>query len=303
MSYTNSTEMLTKALKKGYAVGAFNIYNLETALAVIEASIETKSDVILQVSSSAGEYAGFDNLVNLIRPIAEKAPIDICLHLDHGKNYEICARAIKAGFSSVMIDASSLPFDQNVKETKRVVNLARKHNISVEAEIGELKGVEDEKRSNVSKFTDASEAESFAQKTGVNSLAIAIGTAHGINKSSTTPSIHFDIIKEVQTKMPTLPLVCHGASMVRKEFVERFNKFDGEIKKSQGILESDIHQMSVATHICKINIDTDIRLCFSSAVKEYLATNKADFNPRGYLGYAKAQVKEYVKYLQTSVLK
>ncbi len=293
--YCNMTEMLNDARKNGYAIGAFNISNLEFAQAIIKASEEMNTPVILQASESACKYAGFDELVAIVKTLAEKSPSKIALHLDHGKNIEVCKKAIDAGFSSVMIDLSHLPFEENIKGTKEVVEYAKKKNVSVESELGEIVGVEDEQSSEVSHFTDPMMAKEFVEKTGITCLAVSIGTAHGANKGTTEPQIRFDILEELDKTLPNFPLVCHGASRVDKKLVDRFKAYGGVINKAQGIPAKAIQKMATETPIVKINCDTDLRLCFAGSIREFTTNNPEVFDPRKILGYASKNITEYVK--------
>ena len=293
--YCNTDEMLQDARKNSYAIGAFNISNMEFAQAIIKASEEMQMPVILQASESACKYAGFDELVAIVKCMAEKSPSKIALHLDHGKSFDVCKKAIDAGFSSVMIDLSGLSFEDNIIGTKEVVDYAKKHNVSVESELGEIIGVEDEQVSNVSHFTDPKKAKEFVERTGVTSLAVSIGTAHGANKGATEPKIRFDILEELDKALPNFPLVCHGASRVDKKLVDKFKQFGGQLDKAQGIPTEAIKKMATNSPIVKINCDTDLRICFAGAVREFLTNNPTQFDPRKILGYAKEQITEYVK--------
>lgn len=301
MSYTNTNQMFKDAVAKKYAIGAFNVSNMEFIQAVVEAANEAKKPIIIQASESACKYAGFDMLVSIVKTIAKNVSIDVALHLDHGKDFEVCKKAIDAGFSSVMIDASNFSFEDNIKETKKVVEYAHKHNVSVEAELGEIVGVEDEKSSDNEHFTNPDKALTFVKETNIDSLAVSIGTAHGINKSIAEPKIRFDIIKEIEKKLPSFPLVCHGASSVHKPFVETIKKYGGEIKKAQGIPEDALKKMA-KTNIVKINMDTDLRLGYTAALREFFAENKEVFDPRKYLGAGKTKIKEYISYVINNIL-
>ncbi len=293
MALVNSNKILKKALKGGYAVGAFNIYNLETAQAVVSAAEEKCSDAIIAVSEGAGAFAGFENLFAIVNALTKKSKQDFALHLDHGTSFEACKTAIDAGFTSVMIDASSLSFEENVKLTKRVVDYAHKKNVSVEAELGRLIGTEDMISSTAEHFTNPEEARLFVQSTGIDSLAISMGTAHGINKGTTTPCIRFDVIECVSKAIPSTPLVAHGSSSVPKTFVDMINKNGGAITKSQGISTDALKQMA-KTNICKINTDTDIRLAFTAGVRETLTCDQSVFDPRKYLKVARANAKAQI---------
>ncbi|MBQ7453002.1 MAG: class II fructose-bisphosphate aldolase [Clostridia bacterium] len=291
---TNTKPLFDYAIKNKRAICAFNISNLETAQAVIEASNELGAPIIISASESAIAYAGAKTLVSIVNSLnTSKTPI--ALHLDHGKSYEMCKKCIEAGFSSVMFDGSDLPFEENVKTTKRIVTVAHKHGVTVEAELGRIVGIEDNIYSADSVLTKPEEAVLFVQKTGCDSLAISIGTAHGINKGSKEPKIHYETIENVSRALgKNYPLVAHGSSSVPQKFVENINKFGGCIKKSQGISPKDLEKMS-KTSICKINIDTDLRLAFTSAVREFLSQNLEVFDPRKILGYAKNKMKEHAK--------
>ncbi len=293
--YCNTKQMLLDARKNGYAIGAFNISNLEFAQAVIEASVEMNTDVILQASESACKYAGMETLVNIVTSLAKNTTNRIALNLDHGKNVDLCKQAVDAGFSAVMLDLSNLPFEENVKAVKEFADYAHSKNVTVEAELGEIVGVEDEAFSDVTHFTDPVKAKEFVKLTGVDCLAVSIGTAHGPNKGLKTPEIRFDILEALNKELPNYPLVCHGASRVDKKLVDKFIEFGGEIKNAQGIPSEAIKKMSTSTPICKINCDTDLRLCFAGSTREFLAKNPTVFDPRAILKYSRTCIKEYVK--------
>ncbi len=297
--YCNTKEMLLDARKNSYAVGAFNISNMEFAQSVINASVECNQDVILQASESACKYAGMETLVAIVKTLSQNTPNRIALHLDHGKDVETCKKAVDAGFTSVMIDLSTLPFDENVKGVKEVVDYAHKFNVTVEAELGEIVGVEDEAHNDNEHFTDPSLAKRFVELTGVDSLAVSIGTAHGPNKGLTEPKIRFDILSELNKVLPDFPLVCHGASRVDKKLVEKFIKFGGILKKAQGIPAPAIREMSINSPICKINCDTDLRICFAGSTREFLQNNPEVYDPRTILKYSREEIKNYVKECMT----
>ncbi len=293
MKYTklgliNTNKLFADAIAHQYAVPAFNIYNMETLMAVINAARTTHSPVILAVSESALRYMGGDMLIGMIRGADIKPDEKIALHLDHGANLDVCKHAIKLGFSSVMIDASKLPFDENINITKSVVKYAHKHNVSVEAELGTLAGFEDENTSStISTYTNPSDVEKFVNATGIDSLAVAIGTSHGAHKRNNDDAkLRFDILSDIATRMPKLPLVLHGASNIPKKLITTINKFGGKISDAHGI---DKKQLRRATkmNICKINIDSDLRLGFFSAVRKSLATHPNNFNPRQFLSDAR----------------
>ena len=294
---TNTNIIFEYAQKHKCAICAFNVSNLETIKAVTEASRELKAPIIISASEGAIAYAGANNLVSLAGNFSRDTSVPMALHLDHGKSYEICKKCIDAGFSSVMIDGSSLPFEENVALTKKVVQYAHKHGVTVEGELGQIIGIEDNVSSASSILTNPQQAKEFVAKTGCDSLAISIGTAHGINKGSITPQIHYETIEAVSKALgKKYPLVAHGSSSVPQNLVANINKFGGEITKSQGIDYIDLVKMST-TSICKINIDTDLRLCFTSSIRQYLFENRDVFDPRKILGSATNQIKDYAKYL------
>lgn len=295
MSLTNTKNMLNKALKEGYAIPAFNICNMESAQAVAEVAGSLNVPVIISVSEGAGKYAGFDYIKAIVEVASKKYENDIALHLDHGKTFEVCKAAIDAGFTSVMIDASALSYEENIAETKKVVEYAHARNVTVEAELGKIMGTEDLISSTTESFTDPEEAKDFVTKTGVDSLAISIGTAHGVNKSIKTPIIQYEVINSVHNAIPEIPLVAHGSSTVPAKWVDLIIKYGGEIKKSQGISEDDIVKMS-KTAICKINMDTDLRLAHTAGVRQDLAENPHHFDQRDYNKAGKANVKEQVEH-------
>lgn len=293
MALVNTKKMLKDALAGGYAIPAFNVCNMESAQAVAEVAGEKNVPIIISVSEGAGKYAGYDYIKAIVATASEHYSNDIALHLDHGKSYEACKQAIDAGFTSVMIDASSLPYEENVAVTKQVVEYAHARNVTVEAELGKIIGTEDMIHSDTESFTDPDEALDFVTKTGVDSLAISIGTAHGVNKSIKTPIIQYKVIENVHKALPELPLVAHGSSTVPKKWVDLILKYGGEIKKSQGIAEEDIQKMSKSA-ICKINMDTDLRLAHTAGVREDLALNPSHFDQRDYNKAGKKYVKEQI---------
>lgn len=294
MSLVNGNVILKKALKEGYAVGAFNVYNLETAQAVVSAAEEKQVDAIIAVSEGAGAYAGFENITAIVKSLTKNTKQNYALHLDHGTSFEACKTAIDAGFTSVMIDGSAQSFEDNIALTKRVVDYAHKNGVSVEAELGKIMGTEDLISNTTEHFTDPAEAKEFVQKTGCDSLAISIGTAHGINKGTKTPEIRFDVIDAVSKAVPDTPLVAHGSSCVPKTYVEIINKNGGLITKSQGIPAETLKRMA-KTAISKINTDTDIRLAFTAGVREILAKDAGVFDPRKYLKAARQNALNQIK--------
>lgn len=299
MKYTSMTPMLKNALKNNMAIPAFNVYNVETIQSVLNICNKQNRDVILAVSESAAKYAGgFKVLFNIIQGMAQDGNISFALHLDHGSSFDACKNAIDAGFSSVMIDASNLKFEENIALTKKVVAYAKKQkrDISVEAELGELVGIEDEKFGKEQVFTSPEKAQEFVNATKIDCLAVSIGTSHGINKGIGKPEIHFEIVEAIQKLLPNTPLVCHGASMVRIEIVEQINNNGGTLKQTQGIDTQDIHKLATTTSICKINMDTDLRLAFTLGVKKYLTQNTSTFDPRKYLAEAKTEMEKQVEF-------
>ena len=293
MALVNTKNMFKKAMAEGYAIPAFNICNLESALAVAEVAGEKNLPVIISVSEGAAKYAGYDYITAIVETASKKYTNEIALHLDHGKSFEACKQAIDAGFSSVMIDGSSLPYEENIAVTKQVVEYAHARNVTVEAELGKIIGTEDMIHSDTESFTDPEEAKDFVTRTGVDSLAISIGTAHGVNKSISTPVIQYGVIESVHKAIPETPLVAHGSSTVPAKWVNLILKYGGEIKKSQGISEVDIQKMS-KTAICKINMDTDLRLAHTAGVREDLALNPHHFDQREYNKAGKKYVKEQI---------
>lgn len=293
MALVNSKKMLNKALKEGYAVPAFNICNMESAQAVAEVAGEKNLPVIISVSEGAGKYAGYDYIKAIVETASKQYKNDIVLHLDHGKSFEACKEAIDAGFTSVMIDGSALPYEENIALTQKVVEYAHARNVTVESELGKIIGTEDMIHSDTESFTDPDEAKDFVKRTGVDSLAISIGTAHGVNKSISTPIIQYSVIENVHKAIPKIPLVAHGSSTVPKKWVDLILKYGGEIKKSQGISEDDIQKMS-KTAICKINMDTDLRLAHTAGVREDLALHPEHFDQRDYNKAGKKYVKEQI---------
>lgn len=287
LGLVNTREMFADAIARKYAVPAFNFYNMETLNAVLNAARTTRSPAILAVSESALKYMGSDMLMGMILGANISPDEKVALHLDHGASFESCARAIELGFSSVMIDASKLPFDENVEITKRVVELAHKHNVSVEAELGVLSGIEDENTFNTnSSYTNPDDVEKFVRATGIDSLAIAIGTSHGAYKRRRDDEeLRFDILADVATRLPEFPLVLHGASNIPQKLITVINEYGGKLSGARGI---DVAQLRRATNmnICKINVDSDLRLGFVAAARRVLAENPQNFNPREFLSAA-----------------
>ena len=306
MSLVTTKEMFKKAYDGGYAVGAFNVNNMEIVQGITEAAGELKSPVILQVSKGARAYANHTYLVKLVEAaVAENPEIPIALHLDHGDSFELCKSCIDGGFTSVMIDASSKSFEDNIALTKQVVEYAHAHGVVVEAELGTLAGIEDEVvvEAGNEAYTRPEEVEEFVDKTGCDSLAIAIGTSHGAYKfkPGTNPQLRFDVLEECEKRLPGFPIVLHGASSVPQEFVNIINQFGGNMPGAIGVPEEQLRQAAKSA-VCKINIDSDIRLAMTAAIRQYMFENPDQFDPRSYLKPARAAVKEMVRHKIVDVL-
>ncbi len=304
MPLVTSTEMFKKAYEGKYAIGAFNVNNMEIIQGIVDAAKEEKSPLILQVSAGARKYAKHIYLVKLVEAALEDSgDLPICLHLDHGEDFEICKSCVDGGFTSVMIDGSKHPFEENIALTKKVVEYAHAHGVVVEAELGRLAGVED--AVSVSEkdaiFTDPDQAVEFVERTGVDSLAIAIGTSHGAYKFKGTPYLDFERLEKISKLLPNFPLVLHGASTVLPEFVKKCNDFGGNIPGAQGVPE-DMLLKAGTMGVCKINIDTDLRLAMTASIREYLVNNPAEFDPRKYLGPARDAIKGMVSHKIKNVL-
>ncbi|SCM79616.1 Fructose-bisphosphate aldolase [uncultured Sporomusa sp.] len=303
MPLVTSQEMFKKAYEGQYAVGAFNVNNMEIIQGIVDAAKEEQAPLILQVSAGARKYAKHIYLIKLVEAALEDSNLPICLHLDHGEDFEICKACIDGGFSSVMIDGSKLPFEENIALTKKVVDYAHERGVVVEAELGRLAGIED--AVNVSAkdatYTDPDQAVEFVERTGVDSLAIAIGTSHGAYKFKGECKLDFDRLETISKLLPNFPLVLHGASTVLPEFVEKCNEFGGQIKGAQGVPE-DMLLRAGKMGVCKINIDTDLRLAMTASVREHFANNPSDFDPRQYLKPAREAIKGMVKHKIRNVL-
>ena len=303
MALVTSKEMFAKALKQDYAIGAFNVNNMEIIQGIVEAAQAEKAPLILQVSAGARKYAKPAYLLKLVEAAIMDTGIDVCLHLDHGEDFEICKKCVDDGFTSVMIDGSKHPFRENMKLTKEVVEYAHTHGVVVEAELGKLAGVEDNIKVDArnATFTDPEEAAEFVDKTGVDSLAIAIGTSHGAYKFKGDPYLDFERLKEIHKLIPDTPLVLHGASTVLPEFVAKCNEYGGHIPGAQGVPE-DMILKSTGDGICKVNIDTDLRLAMTAEIRKHLAENPENFDPRKYLGPARNAIRKMVQHKISNVL-
>ncbi len=302
MPLVTSTKMFKDAYGK-YAVGAFNVNNMEIIQGIVEAANEEQSPLILQVSAGARKYAKHIYLVKLVEAAIEDSDLPICLHLDHGESFEICKECVDGGFNSVMIDGSKLPFEENIALTKRVVEYAHAHGVVVEAELGRLAGVEDDIKVSTkdSSYTDPEQAAEFVHRTGCDSLAISIGTSHGAYKFKGEPRLDFDRLDTIAKLMPGYPLVLHGASTILPNFVDKCNQYGGAINNAQGVPE-DMLLQTTKMGVTKINIDTDIRLAITASIREYLVKHPEEFDPRKYLGPARDAIKHMVQHKIKNVL-
>ena len=319
LGLVNTREMFAKAMKGGYAIPAYNFNNMEQLQAIIQAVVETNSPVILQVSSGARKYANQTLLrymaqgaVEYAKELGQPNP-QICLHLDHGDTFDLCKSCIELGFSSVMIDGSALPYDENVALTRKVVEYAHQFDVTVEGELGVLAGIEDDVQAETHTYTDPAQVEDFVKKTGVDSLAISIGTSHGAYKFTPAqctrneegvlvpPPLRFDILEEVQRRIPGFPIVLHGSSSVPQDKVKIINANGGALKDSIGIPEEQLRKAS-KTNVCKVNIDSDGRLAMTAAIREVFVNKPAEFDPRKYLGPARDSLKELYKHKICDVL-
>lgn len=305
MALVTTKEMFQKAYDGGYAIGAFNVNNMEIVQGITEAAGELKSPVILQVSKGARAYANHTYLVKLVEAAVAENNIPIALHLDHGPDFETCKSCIDGGFTSVMIDASHYDFEKNIEITKQVVEYAHERGVVVEAELGKLAGVEDDVKvaADDAMYTQPDEVQEFVERTGVDSLAIAIGTSHGAFKfkPGQKPQLRFDILDEITKRIPQFPIVLHGASSVSQEYVQIIQKNGGNLADAIGIPE-DMLRQAARSAVCKINIDSDLRLAMTAGVREVLYNNPAAFDPREYLKVGRSYVKELVKHKITDVL-
>ncbi len=306
MPLTTSTEMFQKAYQGGYAIGAFNVNNMEIVQGITEACREERAPVILQVSKGARAYANHTYLVKLVEAAILECPeIPVVLHLDHGPDFETCKSCIDGGFTSVMIDGSSKSFAQNIALTRKVVEYAHDHGVVVEGELGTLAGIEDEVKVSTedSSYTRPEEVEEFVSKTGVDSLAIAIGTSHGAYKfkPGTKPQLRFDILEEVSRRLPGFPIVLHGSSSVPQEYVEMINAYGGKMPGAIGVPEDQLRQ-AARMAVCKINIDSDLRLAMTGTIRKFFSEHPDKFDPREYLKPARANIKELVRHKLVDVL-
>ena len=305
MPLVTTKEMFKKAYDGGYAIGAFNVNNMEIVQGITEAASELKAPVILQVSAGARKYAKHAYLVKLVEAAVQDTDLPIALHLDHGADFEICKSCIDGGFTSVMIDGSARSFADNIAETKKVVEYAHERGVVVEAELGKLAGIEDDVNvtADDAQFTNQAEVEQYVTKTGVDSLAIAIGTSHGAYKfkPGQNPQLRFDILEEVSRRLPGFPIVLHGASSVPQDLVKVINQYGGAMPDAIGIPEEMLRK-AAAMAVCKINIDSDVRVAMTAAIRKYMAENPSHFDPRQYLTPARAAVKEMVAHKIKDVL-
>ncbi len=311
LGLANTRDLFSKAVRGGYAIPAYNFNNLEQLQAIVLACAETNSPVIVQVSKGARDYANQTMLrymamgaVQMAREIGSNIPI--CLHLDHGDSFELCKSCVDSGFSSVMIDGSHLPYDENVALTKKVVEYAHKFDVCVEGELGVLAGIEDEVVAEHSTYTKPEEVEDFVKKTGVDSLAISIGTSHGaykfkLKEGEEVPPLRFDILDEVERRIPGFPIVLHGASSVVQEYVQLINQYGGKMDGAVGVPEDQLRK-AAASAVCKINIDSDGRLAVTAKIREFMANNPSEFDPRKYLGYARKELVALIKHKNEAVL-
>ena len=305
MPLVTSKEMFEKAYKGGYAIGAFNVNNMEIIQGITGAASKLNAPVILQVSKGARAYANRTYLMKLVEAAVIETGLPICLHLDHGDSFELCKSCIDDGFTSVMIDASSKPFAENIEITKRVVEYAHDHGVVVEAELGTLAGIEDEVNVSAedSSYTRPEEVQEFVDKTGCDSLAIAIGTSHGAYKfkPGTKPQLRFDVLEEVEKKLPGFPIVLHGSSSVPQEFVAKINQYGGNMPGAIGVPEDQLRK-AASMAVCKINIDSDLRLAMTASIREYMALHPDHFDPRQYLKPARQAIEDMVAHKIVDVL-
>ena len=305
MALVTTKEMFSKAYDGGYAIGAFNVNNMEIVQGITMAASELRAPLILQVSKGARAYASHTYLMKLVEAAVEETGLPIALHLDHGDSFEICKSCIDGGFTSVMIDASSKPFDENVAITRLVVEYAHDHGVVVEAELGTLAGIEDEVKvaHGDASYTRPEEVQEFVERTGCDSLAIAIGTSHGAYKfkPGTKPQLRFDVLEAVEKNLPGFPIVLHGSSSVPQQFVDEINRYGGNMPGAIGVPEDQLRQAAKSA-VCKINIDSDLRLAMTATIRKYFAEHPADFDPRQYLKPAREAIKQMVAHKIVDVL-
>ena len=297
MPLVTTKEMFEKSMKEGFAIGAFNINNMEILQGIVDAAQKQNSPVILQASSGAIKYARIKYLMKMVEAATEETTIPIAIHLDHGADFEACKMCIDNGFTSVMIDGSKYSFEENIEITKKVVDYAHERGVVVEAELGQLAGIEDDVNVSESdaKYTDPEQAKEFVERTGCDSLAIAIGTSHGAYKFKGEAKLRMDILKEIKEKIPNTPIVLHGASTVIPELVETCNKYGGDIPGAKGVPDEILHTASISG-VSKINVDTDLRLAFTSEIRKTLVENPGAFDPRKYLTPAREKITEIVEH-------
>jgi fructose-bisphosphate aldolase class II len=310
LGLVNTRELFAKAMEGRYAIPAYNFNNLEQLQAIVMACSETRSPVILQISKGARKYADQTMLIHMARGAVEMArrlsdpPIPIVLHLDHGDSYELCVSCIESGFSSVMIDGSHLPYDENIGLTRRVSDYAHGHDVSVEGELGVLAGIEEHVKHEQSLYTKPEEVEDFVSRTDVDSLAISIGTSHGAYKfppGTEMPPLRFDILEEIEKRLPGFPIVLHGASSVIPEYVEIINKHGGDMSGARGVPEEQLRRAATSA-VCKVNIDSDGRLAMTAIIRRELARDPKNFDPRKYLGPAREELVKLMKHKNEKVL-
>lgn len=297
MALMNTRDMFKHAYEGKYAIGAFNVNNMEIIQGIVAAALKNESALILQVSAGARKYANPIYLRKLVEAAVEETDLPIALHLDHGDSFELCKQCIDDGFTSVMIDGSALPFEENVELAKRVVDYAHTRNVTVEAELGKLAGVEDDVniRKEDATYTDPDQAVEFVERTGVDSLAIAIGTSHGAYKFTGEPKLDFPRLEKISELLPNYPLVLHGASSVIQKYLDLNNKYGGKIPGAKGVPEEMLNTAS-KLGVCKINVDTDLRMAMTAAIRQVLAENPAEFDPRKYLGPGRNAIEEIVSH-------
>ena len=303
MSLVTTKEMFEKSMKEGYAIGAFNVNNMEIIQGIVDAAAEQKSPVILQASSSAIKYAKINYLMKMVEAAVEEHPeIPIAIHLDHGPDFETCKMCVDNGFTSVMFDGSKYDFEENIRLTKEVVDYAHAHGVVVEAELGKLAGIEDDVNVSASDamYTDPEQAEEFVRRTGVDSLAIAIGTSHGAYKFKGEAKLRFDILKQIKERIPNTPIVLHGASTVIPELVNMCNEYGGNIPGAKGVPDEILHEASVSG-VSKINVDTDLRLAMTAGIRKVFVEDPSAFDPRKYLIPARELVKQTVAHKMKDV--